>query len=92
MSLHLNGLAAPQLPNAAFQPAYAYGWSVTTFAATGSPASFYDGTTGTFFCHTILFPSQQVAFVILTNDGDEPARLPCYALRRLKSLYLQGRL
>lgn len=75
------------------RPAYAYGWGVTSLATTGAPVSFHDGTTGTFFCHTILFPSQRVAFVVLTNDGDEAARLACYALRRrLKSLYLQGKL
>ena len=101
VQLHINGLlghpnylAASTYQTLHFsKPAYAYGWGVTTLATTGAPVSFHDGTTGTFFCHTILFPSQQVAFVILTNDGDEPARLACYALRRrLKSLYLQGQL
>ena len=75
------------------RPAYAYGWGVTTLAGTGAPVSLHDGTAGTFFCHTILFPSQKVAFVVLTNDGDEPAKKACYALRRrLKQLYLQGQL
>lgn len=75
------------------RPEYAYGWGVTTLAATGAPVSFHDGTAGTFFCHAILFPSQKVAFVVLTNDGDEPAKKACYALRqRLKQLYLAGKL
>lgn len=101
VQMHLDGLlgrayylAAQTYQTLHFgKPAYAYGWGVTTLATTGAPVSFHDGTTGTFFCHTILFPSQKVAFVILCNDGDEPARLACYALRRrLKSLYLQGKL
>ena len=62
-------------------------------AATGAPVSLHNGSAGTFFCHAILFPSQRVAFVVLTNDGDEPAEKACYALRRrLKQLYLQGQL
>lgn len=101
VQMHLRGLlgrrkyvAAPTYQALHFsRPAYAYGWGVSTLATTGAPVSFHDGTTGTFFCHTILYPSQQVAFVVLTNDGDEVARLACYALRRrLKSLYLQGKL
>ncbi len=75
------------------RPDYAYGWGVTTLATTGAPVSVHDGTAGTFFCHTILFPSQRVAFVVLTNDGDAPAKQACYALRRrLKQLYLAGQL
>lgn len=74
-------------------PEYAYGWGVTTLATTGAPVSLHDGSAGTFFCHTILFPSQQVALVVLTNDGDAPAKQACYALRRrLKQLYLAGKL
>jgi D-alanyl-D-alanine carboxypeptidase len=101
VQLHLRGLlgqrqyvTAPTYQALHFsRPAYAYGWGVTTLATTGAPVSFHDGTTGTFFCHTILFPSQQVAFVVLSNDGDDAAQLACYALRRrLKTLYLQGKL
>lgn len=101
VQLHLNGLlghdnyvAAQTYQTLHFGlPAYAYGWGVSTLAATGAPVSYHDGTAGTFFCHTILYPSQQVAFVVLTNDGDSPAQKACYALRRrLKQLYLQGQL
>lgn len=101
VQLHLNGLLGQrnyvtpqtyQLLHFA-RPEYAYGWGVTTLATTGAPVSFHDGTAGTFFCHTILFPSQKVAFVVLTNDGDAPAKKACYALRRrLKQLYLAGEL
>lgn len=101
VQLHLNGLlgqrnyVTPQTYQTLHfaRPAYAYGWGVSTLAPTGAPVSWHNGTAGTFFCHTILYPSQKVAFVILTNDGDEPAEKACYALRRrLKQLYLAGEL
>ena len=75
------------------QPEYAYGWAVSQLVATGAPISFHDGTAGTFYCHAILYPSQKVAFVVLTNAGGEPAAQACAALRRrLKALYLRGAL
>jgi D-alanyl-D-alanine carboxypeptidase len=99
VQLHLNGLLGQRnyVRAQTYQtlhfgkPVYAYGWGVTTRANTNEPVSYHDGTAGTFFCHTMLFPSQKVAFVVLCNDGDEPARLASYALRRrLKSLYFLG--
>ena len=101
VQLHLNGLlghgqyvSAPTYQRLHFgKPAYAYGWGVTKMATTGAPVSFHDGTLGTFYCHAILFPSQQVAFVVMTNAGGAPAQLACNQLRsRLKKLYLQGAL
>ncbi|NML65679.1 beta-lactamase family protein [Hymenobacter sp. RP-2-7] len=75
------------------KPSYAYGWGVLKLPATGAPVSFHNGTAGTFYCHTILYPSQQVALIVLTNAGGEAAEAACYALhRRLKQLYLQGQL
>ncbi|WP_223648342.1 serine hydrolase domain-containing protein [Hymenobacter psoromatis] len=101
VQLHLNGLLGQNnyVSAATYQrlhfglPAYAYGWAVSTLATTGALVSLHNGSAGTFFCHTILYPSQRVAFVMLTNDGDDPAQKACYALRRrLKQLYLQGQL
>ena len=101
VQLHLNGLlgqnnyvSAPTYQRLHFGlPDYAYGWGVSTLATTGAPVSSHNGSVGTFFCHTILYPSQRVAFVIFTNDGDNPAQKACNALRRrLKQLYLQGQL
>jgi CubicO group peptidase (beta-lactamase class C family) len=98
VQLHLNGLlghghyvSARTYQRLHFgKPAYAYGWAVTTLATTGAPVSFHDGTAGTFFCHAILFPSQQVAFVVMTNAGGASAQQACTELRRrLKKLYLQ---
>jgi len=75
------------------KPEYAYGWGVTKLGTTGAPVSFHDGTAGTFFCHAIMFPSQKVAFVVLTNQGGVAAEKACNDLRRrLKKLYLQGAL
>lgn len=101
VQLHLNGLlghgqyvSAPTYQRLHFgKPAYAYGWAVTSLATTGAPVSFHDGTAGTFFCHAILFPSQQVAFVVVTNAGGAPAQQACTEMRRrLKKLYLQNAL
>jgi CubicO group peptidase (beta-lactamase class C family) len=98
VQLHLNGLLGHgQYVSARtyellhfVKPAYAYGWGVTTLATTGAAISFHDGTAGTFFCHAMLFPSQQVAFVVMTNAGGAPAQQACTELRRrLKKLYLQ---
>lgn len=99
VQLHLNGLLSQNnyLTTSTYQllhfgrPGYAYGWG--EYPSTNAPVSFHDGTAGTFFCHTILFPNQRVAFVVLTNAGGPPAEKACYELRRrLKKLWLQGRL
>jgi D-alanyl-D-alanine carboxypeptidase len=101
VQLHLRGLLGRRnyLSAATYQaihfskPAYAYGWGVLRLATTGAPVSFHDGTAGTFYCHTILFPNQRVAFVVLTNQGGDEAEQACIELRhRLKKLYLQGAL
>lgn len=59
---------------------------VTTLNDTGVPVNFRDSTADAFFFHTISFPSQQVACVVLTNDDEACCTLRC----RLKSLCLQG--
>jgi D-alanyl-D-alanine carboxypeptidase len=35
-----------------------------------------------FFCHTIIFPSERVAYVVITNAGGPAAEEASYALRR----------
>jgi D-alanyl-D-alanine carboxypeptidase len=75
------------------KPAYAYGWAVEKLDTTGALVSFHDGSVGTFYCHTILVPSQKVAFVLLTNQGGDAAENACIELRIcLNKLYLQGAL
>jgi D-alanyl-D-alanine carboxypeptidase len=75
------------------QPVYAYGWGVSKLAATGAPISYHDGSAGTFFCSAFLYPSLQVAIVVLTNAGGLPAEQACAELRvRLRKLYMQGAL
>ena len=75
------------------QPAYAYGWRVSQLAATGAPVSTHDGSAGTFFCHTSIYPSERVAFVVITNAGGAAAEQACYALRRrLRKLFLRREL
>jgi D-alanyl-D-alanine carboxypeptidase len=101
MQLHLRGLlgqsnylAASTYQTLHFgQPAYAYGWSVSTLPTTGALVSAHNGSAGTFFCHAILYPSEKVAFVVLANAGDDKAQQACTELRRrLKKLYLTGQL
>lgn len=90
VQLHLQGLLGQDnaLKAATYQvlhfgqPEYAYGWGVSKVAGTGAPVSFHDGTAGTFFCHTILFPGEKRAFVVVTNAGGAAAEKACYALRR----------
>jgi D-alanyl-D-alanine carboxypeptidase len=75
------------------KPEYAYGWGVLELGDNGAPVSFHNGTAGTFYCHAILFPSQKVAFVVLTNQGGDAAEQACTELRRrLNKLYLQSKL
>lgn len=99
MQLHLKGLlghsnylAASTYQTLHFgKPTYAYGWSVSTLAATGAPVSYHDGSAGTFYCHAILYPGEKVAFVVLTNAGGEAAQKACTELRRCwKKLHLAG--
>ncbi len=67
---------------------YAYGWAVSAFAVSGAAITFHDGTAGTFFCHTIIIPSEKIAFVVIANAGGPAAEKACYALRRrLRKLY-----
>jgi CubicO group peptidase (beta-lactamase class C family) len=98
---HLRGLLgqSPYLPARLYQqmhfglPSYAYGWGVSRVAATGAPVSFHDGSAGTFYCYTVLYPQEQIAFVVLANSGGSSAQKACYALRRrLRQLYVSGQL
>ena len=66
---------------------------MSQLAATGAPVSTHNGSAGTFFCHTIIYPSERVAFVVITNAGGEAAEQACYALRRrLRQLFLRQEL
>lgn len=100
IQLHLQGLLGHNnyLKGSTYQrlhfghPAYAYGWQVSKVATTGAPVSLHDGSAGTFFCHTILYPSEQVAFVVITNAGGKAAEQACHALRRLRKMRLHQEL
>jgi D-alanyl-D-alanine carboxypeptidase len=74
------------------QPTYAYGWGVSTVAGSTVPVSFHNGSAGTFFCHTVIFPSERVAYVVITNAGGKAAEAACIALRRrLRKLMKAGK-
>ncbi|AMR27880.1 hypothetical protein A0257_12800 [Hymenobacter psoromatis] len=101
VQLHLRGLLGKvnYLSAATYQtihfgkPDYAFGWGVEKLPATGALVSSHNGSAGTFYCHTSLFPSQKVAFVVLTNQGGDAAEKACNELRNsLQKLYLAGKL
>ncbi|MGI4741026.1 MAG: serine hydrolase domain-containing protein [Janthinobacterium lividum] len=72
---------------------YAYGWAVSGLASRGTLRSMHDGTTRTFYCHTVLYPDQRIAFVVLTNAGGTPAKKACHELAQdLWKRYLLGQL
>ncbi|AMR27881.1 hypothetical protein A0257_12805 [Hymenobacter psoromatis] len=102
VQLHLRGLLGQDnyLKSSTYQTlhfgrtAYAYGWGVSGEANQGTLTSSHDGTTRTFFCHTVLYPGQRVAFVVLTNAGGSNAvRRACHELaQQLRVRYLLGAL
>lgn len=73
------------------RPEYAYGWFTDHEPGSlGSRISEHDGSTGTFFCHVVIYPGRSLAIVVVANEGGLPARQACHALRRhLLQLYQQ---
>jgi CubicO group peptidase (beta-lactamase class C family) len=101
LQLHLQGLLGQDnyLKSSTYQtihfgkPAYSYGWGVSGAASRGGLISTHSGTTRTFFSYVALYPSQQVAFVILTNAGGNAAKKACHeAAQTLWKRYLLGQL
>ncbi len=75
------------------KPDYSYGWVVGGSASRGGLISTHSGTTRTFYSYMALYPSQQVAFVVLTNAGGNAAKKACHeAAQALWKRYLLGQL
>jgi D-alanyl-D-alanine carboxypeptidase len=101
VQLHLGGLLGQDnyLKSSTYQKLhfgrsdYAYGWAVSGSVGKGTLRSTHDGTTRTFYCHTVLYPGQHIAFVVLTNAGGLPAKKACHELAQtLWKRYLLGQL
>jgi CubicO group peptidase (beta-lactamase class C family) len=85
---HLNGLTgrANGLDSSAYNlmhfdgETFGLGWGHQIKPAR---LSFHDGTTGTFYAHTIIAPDQKTALVVLTNSAEKNHTAGIYALREL---------
>jgi CubicO group peptidase (beta-lactamase class C family) len=78
LQLHVRGLAGEDnvLKSADYQAMhfglekYSYGWG-NGVSPTGEPASYHDGSAGTYYCHTIVFPQKQMAITVVANAAEE---------------------
>ncbi|PVV13548.1 MAG: hypothetical protein B6D77_04265 [gamma proteobacterium symbiont of Ctena orbiculata] len=50
-----------------------FSFGVVNASAWGERYSMFDGSAGTFYCATMLFPDSDFAFVVMTNSGTAPA-------------------
>ena len=60
---------------------YSYGWGNQINEA--GKLAFHDGTTGTFFCHTIISTTHEFALIIIMNSATSEQIEDLYALRDL---------
>lgn len=90
IQLHLNGLLGESnyLKTDNYQllhfglKNYAYGWGNSVAKSTGKPVSYHDGSAGTYYAHTYISPSQQIAVIILANDASDQTQSAILKLRR----------
>ena len=61
---------------------YAYGWGNSVSKSTGKSVSYHDGSAGTYYAHTYISPSQQIAVIILANDASDQTQAAILKLRR----------
>ena len=59
---------------------YSYGWGNAD--QMGQKLSFHDGSTGTFYTHTILIPDEQIGITIFANAADDKHVEAIYALQQ----------
>lgn len=59
---------------------YSYGWG--NQIANDSKESYHDGSAGTYYCHTMLKPSENIAVIIMTNSALAEHTKAIYKLRR----------
>lgn len=79
VQLHLQGLKgadnylAPETYQAIHYRHKGYSFGVENETSWGERYSTIDGSAGTFFCSSMIFPESSFAFVIMTNSGTEEA-------------------
>ena len=59
---------------------YAYGWG--NIVKDGAQLSYHDGSTGTYYCHTVVFPEKKIAVVLMANTASQEAVKALYALQK----------
>lgn len=67
---------------------YSYGWGNAIMDE--KQGSYHDGTTGTFYCHTILIPSTNIAIAITINSAQPEHVKAIYALRKKLTEHYQN--
>lgn len=67
---------------------YSYGWGNAVVA--GVMAFFHDGSAGTYYCHTIVFPDKKFAVVIMANSAQPGHVKGIYELRQKISEYFES--
>lgn len=62
------------------KPNYAYGWG--NIEEEHSKMSYHDGSTGTFYCHTVIFPEKEIAIIIMANNATKEAVKAIYDIQK----------
>ena len=62
------------------QSPYAYGWG--NVINNNEKMSYHDGSTGTFYCHTVVFPDKKIAAVIMINTASNEAVKAIYEIQK----------
>lgn len=87
LQLHLKGLNGTDnyLKATSYQSihyglkGYSYGWGNTI--KNGESISYHDGSTGTYYCHAMVFPKDGLAIVIFINSASDKHVKGVYQLR-----------
>ena len=60
---------------------YSYGWG--NLEKNKIKISSHDGSTGTFYCHTLLMPGKDIAIIVMINTAEDQQVEALYELREL---------
>lgn len=62
------------------KPNYAYGWG--NIKQENQKMSYHDGSAGTYYCHTVLFPEKEIAVIVMANTATEEAVSAIYDIQK----------
>jgi len=62
------------------KPNYAYGWG--NIEKENQKMSYHDGSAGTYYCHTVLFPEKKIAVIIMANTATQEAVSAIYEIQK----------